>query len=364
MTGDSMLEDDKNEHDEFDEFAEDDTFSDDSFEGDLDDDEDDDSDETSPETEASSDEDSPAEALDDDEDEDEDDAFADPLADSLADDDDLDGLDDDDDEDAFEERELDDTGGTFVDFTSGISEQDPKTLAMYFGGGIVALFLVWQVLGALFGGGDDEIPPIEPIAQVDEAPVEPMVSPDLMIEPEIAFVPEPEPEPEPEIIIKEVEVPAEVDLNPVNQRLSGLKNDLDDISQHVLSVNETLNTRLRRIESGMRGVTDDLDDMNRYLGHVSEQVTQVTGQVQTMSDQFKILGSSMDADRRNLASEIDYANPSLHVHAVIPGRAWLKQADGSILTVIEGDNLGDYGKVLAIDAPAGAVVTSSGITLR
>jgi outer membrane murein-binding lipoprotein Lpp len=59
-----------------------------------------------------------------------------------------------------------------------------------------------------------------------------------------------------------------------------------------------------------------------------------------------------------------FASPSVVVHAIIPGRAWLKTKDGSTITVTEGDNLEHYGKILVIDAPNGVVITSSGATLR
>ena len=59
-----------------------------------------------------------------------------------------------------------------------------------------------------------------------------------------------------------------------------------------------------------------------------------------------------------------FASPTMTVHAIIPGRAWLKGKEGRILTITEGDYVEGYGKVVAIDAPGGVVITSSGITLR
>lgn len=56
--------------------------------------------------------------------------------------------------------------------------------------------------------------------------------------------------------------------------------------------------------------------------------------------------------------------PEYVVHAVIPGRAWLKSSKGQIITVTEGESVGDYGKVLVIDAANSVVLTNSGITFR
>ncbi|MAZ44761.1 MAG: hypothetical protein CMF48_06270 [Legionellales bacterium] len=140
--------------------------------------------------------------------------------------------------------------------------------------------------------------------------------------------------------------------------------DLSEIEGMLQEYNEVMSARMRRIESNIRSVSDDLDDINRNLGNMGDKVSGMGHLVSNMSDQFKMLGSSQDTDRQEMARQEMFANPSLHVHAIIPGRAWLKKHDGGILTVSEGDLLGEYGKVLAIDASSGAVVTSSGVTLR
>ena len=56
--------------------------------------------------------------------------------------------------------------------------------------------------------------------------------------------------------------------------------------------------------------------------------------------------------------------PEYVVHAVIPGRAWLKSSSGQIITVAEGDSFGDYGKIALIDAANNLVRTSSGVVFR
>lgn len=54
----------------------------------------------------------------------------------------------------------------------------------------------------------------------------------------------------------------------------------------------------------------------------------------------------------------------LAIHAIIPGRVWLRASDGSTLTVTMGDVIPGYGKVMVIDAPSSTVVTSSGVVIR
>lgn len=59
-----------------------------------------------------------------------------------------------------------------------------------------------------------------------------------------------------------------------------------------------------------------------------------------------------------------HRKPNLVIHAIIPGRVWLKAPDGSTFTVTTGENIPGYGKAMVIDAPSASVVTSSGVVLR
>lgn len=54
------------------------------------------------------------------------------------------------------------------------------------------------------------------------------------------------------------------------------------------------------------------------------------------------------------------APPAYYVQAVIPGRAWLKDASGKIVSVGIGDQVQGYGTVTKIEPRSGTVITSSG----
>ena len=55
---------------------------------------------------------------------------------------------------------------------------------------------------------------------------------------------------------------------------------------------------------------------------------------------------------------------TLYIHAIIPGRVWLRDQNNRIFSVVPGDDVQGYGKVLSIDPRAGTVMTSSGQLLR
>jgi hypothetical protein len=74
--------------------------------------------------------------------------------------------------------------------------------------------------------------------------------------------------------------------------------------------------------------------------------------------------SKAKQDSAEMQSRAVIAEPEYKVHAVVPGRAWLKSTKGQIVTVAEGDSIGSYGKILVIDAPNSVVLTSSGIAFH
>ena len=72
----------------------------------------------------------------------------------------------------------------------------------------------------------------------------------------------------------------------------------------------------------------------------------------------------IDDIRESLAAKTkQLTQPNLTIHAIIPGRAWLKKPNGEIITVNEGDSIERYGKILAIHPQNGSISTSSGTTL-
>ncbi len=70
------------------------------------------------------------------------------------------------------------------------------------------------------------------------------------------------------------------------------------------------------------------------------------------------------AAKHHHAAASNSATSNLAIHAIIPGRAWLRSPDGKTISVSEGDPVNGLGKIIKIDAYNGVVVTSSGAILR
>lgn len=126
-----------------------------------------------------------------------------------------------------------------------------------------------------------------------------------------------------------------------------------------------IDKRMAGLEQQIQQFNDRIDRMQDDVGQVNQDVMKVSQNVRGLSTDVKRIGEPIaDQHKTDLAKTEMFANPKFSVHAIIPGRAWLKNQAGNTMTVTEGDNLDQYGKILAIDAPNSAVVTSSGVVIR
>lgn len=166
-------------------------------------------------------------------------------------------------------------------------------------------------------------------------------------------------------------------LKTLNQQIDtmlGKINYLDsythDMSQHLERLNQAIATMDQRLSTSNAIIDQRLSTLTNTTSALSQDVGGVKNQVSQVRDTLKDEGLDRPPvlrapfDQTHAQQTVDIENPEYQVHAVIPGRAWLKSTKGTIITVAEGDSLGNYGKVLVIDAAHGLVLTSSGVTFR
>lgn len=160
-------------------------------------------------------------------------------------------------------------------------------------------------------------------------------------------------------------------LNKLNQQIDYISNKIKyldsytrEVSDNLNKLNDTLNSmdhRVSTLTNTTSSLSKDVGNVRNEVGHVRE-VLREDGLELTPGNPpppplHKRRASAADG-------KIAIEEPEYFVHAVIPGRAWLKSPKGQILTVTEGDTIGNYGKILVIDAANGVVLTSSGVTFR
>lgn len=147
-----------------------------------------------------------------------------------------------------------------------------------------------------------------------------------------------------------------------------------------ISEEMTMNVNnIKQLESTISNMATTLDHLNRTISAMDNRVLSLTETVDGLSqDLANVKRVMVDQDLdltlpgnvkassggKKQAHTISNSEPNYGVHAIIPGRAWLKAASGQIITVTEGDKIGDFGTVAVIDAANGLVRTSSGIIIR
>lgn len=150
-----------------------------------------------------------------------------------------------------------------------------------------------------------------------------------------------------------------VELSTNINHVQGLENIVKDMSRVVISLNKTINAMDKRVlglSTTVETMTTDFSDIKTDITSVQRSLAKVNKFVRE---------EDYDLTRANSEeSKIVYQAPEYVVHAIIPGRAWLKSTSGKIVTVTEGQPLGNYGNIAVIDTENGTVVTSSGTSFR
>jgi len=146
------------------------------------------------------------------------------------------------------------------------------------------------------------------------------------------------------------------ELSTLSKTSQNVKNNEKDIE---LTANKVVN-----IDKNLNQIQQEIKQLTRIVKSLAEQV----GDLQSARSQLQAARAEkarQSGDRSHTgASNQKSVSDAMTIHAIIPGRAWLRTQSGKTVSVTEGDMLGEYGKVLKIDAPTGSVITSSGVTIR
>lgn len=167
----------------------------------------------------------------------------------------------------------------------------------------------------------------------------------------------------------------------LNRQMENNLNQIKYLEAYTREISETvtkLNSQISAMDNRILALTNTATSLSKDVGNVRNEVGHVK---QALGDE----GLYLDAPPRRVGAVmkdeglflsavpkkckvedtiIGPAEPEFILHAVIPGRAWLKSSTGQIITVTEGDPLGNYGKVLVIDSANNIVLTSAGISFR
>ncbi len=112
-----------------------------------------------------------------------------------------------------------------------------------------------------------------------------------------------------------------------------------------------------------------LDQLAKDQATIAHSLQILSQKIQENDDQLKRIDKFVQAEMIPFAESaaglsLDPSTPKYVVHAIIPGRAWLRDPQNKIISITEGQEIDGYGKVLTIDPKLGTVILSSGQVLR
>jgi hypothetical protein len=150
-------------------------------------------------------------------------------------------------------------------------------------------------------------------------------------------------------------------ITGMESKILSLSNDLSSSVEHIKQLSEViigLKSAIADVNQTLSGMDNRILSLTETVDHLNSDVSNVK---HIIKDEDLDLAAALDKQPNDT---LVYNAPAYVVHAIIPGRAWLKTDSGQIITVTEGDDLGDYGKVSVIDASNGIIRTSSGVVFK
>lgn len=146
------------------------------------------------------------------------------------------------------------------------------------------------------------------------------------------------------------------------ENINELKTNIDNITKE-LSFNAN---QIKELQNNLKEISSSISSVDTKILNLTNTIDTLSSNVKkyTQDEDLDLIANIKPSESDLFANTSTKNTPEYVVHAVIPGRAWLKSTAGQIITVAEGDVLGDYGKIALIDASNNLVRTSSGVVFR
>lgn len=143
----------------------------------------------------------------------------------------------------------------------------------------------------------------------------------------------------------------------LDKKMSNINEQLDKVGKTLASLSKTLKDKPKRSEFTYHGAGPQDQ-------HASSNMAPPRGNDSNIPRYRPQSGPMPAPGGERSQVGVSFETPYYHVEAVVPGRAWLKDQNGTTITVGKGDQIRGYGYVTYIDSENGLVVTSSGIVVR
>ncbi|MBY0544694.1 MAG: hypothetical protein K2Q14_04005 [Gammaproteobacteria bacterium] len=149
--------------------------------------------------------------------------------------------------------------------------------------------------------------------------------------------------------------PSQQETDETSQHTKQLEAQVNQLTQQV-SADAQMNAASQAQIAGLIKSVDNMQSQVAKLTIAMQTIVSAASQSNNRQSGFISGAISGNAGGGRIAQRVS----EYYVQAIIPGRAWLKNSNGQIITVAPGDAIPGYGTVAAIDAQNGVVIMSTG----
>ena len=135
----------------------------------------------------------------------------------------------------------------------------------------------------------------------------------------------------------------------MDQSVNNLHNSELQANAEVLKNQKIAAEEVKNAKEQILLLKDQITSINTKFDQYNQNLSKMSTSLANTQEQLKLLVAEKAEDAEQLT-----------LRAVVPGRAWLVNADGRTITVIQGTSLPHYGTIVRIDSDQGKVYTSSG----
>lgn len=149
----------------------------------------------------------------------------------------------------------------------------------------------------------------------------------------------------------------------INERISGLEQKSAENTSHINSLSH-----------GISNIQNDVEGLNNSITGLlaavkSQQTSRPPQALYPTQNNQQPVSMPKGPQKSNYVNDTperfqQSQRVSYFVQAIIPGRAWLKDSEGRIISVTKNDMVPGFGTVVSIDPRNGFVTTSSGVKLE
>lgn len=270
--------------------------------------------------------------------------------------------------------------GNYPEFEKTAHQENLKKLAVPIGIGILVFIIIIYGMVRLFSGSKHESSPTPAIpsqSKIDKKQIPNQINlSDATNHSATA--------------LQQIELPS-LEAKKTNSDIQQNQLQLTKIQEALGTLQVNFKTEFEKTENNLENSLNDIQDLQKQTIQNAQAIQGLSNQVNSLNNKVDEIATGLEkmiqlikqATSPSIARQSnpnatpapsyqqpetgnipEHMPPAYYVQAIIPGRAWLKDAQGKVISVGIGDQIPGFGTVTQIQPRSGTVQTSAGITIE